>query len=143
MAGGDAGPDTLTKAAVRRAGGDVTLITYGGSLPKAMSAAETLAGDGVEAEVIDLRSLRPLDMATVLASVEKTHRAVIIDEGWRTGSLAGEVSAQIMEQGFNSLDWPVQRICSAEVPMPYAQHMEAAALPQSEDVEAAVREMFA
>ena len=86
--------------------------------------------DGIEAEVVDLRTLRPLDMSTVLASLAKTHRVVIVDEGWRTGSLAGEISAQIMESGFDLLDWPVQRVCSAEVPIPYAKHLEDAALPQ-------------
>ena len=85
-------------------GRDVTLVTFGGSLQKALAAAERLAGDGIDAEVIDLRALRPLDTATVLASVARTHRAVIVDEGWRTGSLAAEVSAQIMEGAFYELD---------------------------------------
>ena len=91
--------------------------------------------------MIDLRTLRPLDTGTVLASLAKTHRAVIVDEGWKTGGLAGEISAQIMEQGFDLLDWPVQRVCGVEVPMPYAKHLEEAALPSPERVVAAVTEM--
>ena len=135
-------PGEIGRAAVRRAGSAVTLITYGGSLPKTLQAADRLAVDGIEAEVIDLRSLRPLDTATVLASVAKTHRAVIVDEGWRTCSLAAEVSARIMEGGFYDLDGPVARVCSAEVPMPYAKHMEDAALPQPATIVQAVREML-
>jgi pyruvate dehydrogenase E1 component beta subunit len=137
-----AGPAEIGRAAVRRVGNAVTLITYGGSLPKALQAADRLAVDGVEAEVVDLRSLRPLDTRTILASVAKTHRAVIVDEGWRTCSLAAEVSARIMEGGFYDLDGPVARICSAEVPVPYAKHMEDAALPQPASIVQAVREML-
>ena len=129
----------ISSAAIRRPGGDVTLITYGGTLGKALSAAEELASDGIEAEVIDLRTLRPLDDATFLGSVSRTHRAVIVDEGWRSGSLAAEVSARIMEQAFYDLDAPVERVCSAEVPMPYPRHLEEAALPQADRIVAAVR----
>ncbi len=128
-------------AAVRREGKDVTVVTYSASLWKALEAAELLAAEGIELEVIDLRSLRPLDLDTVLASLAKTHRALIVDEGWRTGGLAGEIGAQIMERGFDLLDWPVQRVCSAEIPMPYAKHLEDAALPNVERIVAAVREM--
>jgi pyruvate dehydrogenase E1 component beta subunit len=128
-------------AVVRREGTDVTLVTYGGSLPKCLEAAETLHEEGIEAEVVDLRSLRPLDLDTVLASLAKTHRMVVVDEGWKTGGLAGEISAQVMERGFDLLDWPVRRVCSAEVPIPYAKHLEDAALPSAERVVAAVREM--
>jgi pyruvate dehydrogenase E1 component beta subunit len=131
----------IRRAAVRRAGSDVTLATYGGSLGKTLAAAEELAGRGIEAEVIDLRVLRPLDSHTILASVSKTHRAVIVDEGWRTGSLAAEVSARIMEQGFYELDAPVARVCSAEVPIPYARHLEDAALPQTAAIVAAARQL--
>jgi pyruvate dehydrogenase E1 component beta subunit len=132
----------ITRAAVRREGDDVTLVTYGGSLGKCLAAADTLERDhGLSAEVIDLRTLRPLDIDTVLASLEKTHRAVVVDEGWKTGGLAGEMSAQVMELGFDLLDWPVLRVCGAEVPMPYAKHLEEAALPSPERVVAAVREM--
>jgi pyruvate dehydrogenase E1 component beta subunit len=137
----DAGAVDIERAAVRRPGSDVTLIAYGGTLPTAMQAAEELARDGVEAEVIDLRVLRPLDDAAVMASLGRTHRAVIVDEGWRSGSLAAEVSARIMEQAFYELDAPVARVCSAEVPMPYAQHLEQAALPQASTVVAEVRGM--
>ncbi len=136
-------PGDIRRAAVRRPGCDVTLITYGGSLVKTMSAAEHLATEGIEAEVVDLRVLRPLDTATFLASVAKTHRAVVVDEGWRTGSLAAEISAQIMEQAFYELDAPVARVCSAEVPMPYAKHLEDAALPQPETIARAVRQLCA
>ncbi len=129
----------IDKAAIRRAGRDVSLITYGGSLFKTLEAAEMLAKDGIEAEVIDLRCLRPLDTAAIMASVSRTRRAVIVDEGWRTGSLAAEVSAQIMEQAFWELDAPVGRVCSAEVPMPYPRHLEQAALPQPVAIAAAAR----
>jgi pyruvate dehydrogenase E1 component beta subunit len=127
----------IEHAAVRRPGGDVTLLTYGGSLGKALAAAETLAGEGVDAEVIDLRVLRPLDEPAILASVARTHRAVVIDEGWRSGSLAAEVSARITEGAFYELDAPVLRVCSAEVPIPYAKHLEDAALPSPERIVAA------
>jgi pyruvate dehydrogenase E1 component beta subunit len=126
----DAGPTDIDRAVVRRSGSDLTLITYGGSLGKALDAADALAQQGVQAEVIDLRSLRPLDDDTILTSVARTHRAVIVDEGWRTGSLAAEVSARITEGVFYELDAPVARVCSAEVPIPYAKHLEEAALPQ-------------
>ena len=139
----DAGPVPIAGAAVRRAGSDVTLITYGGSLYKTLEAAEALAAEGIAAEVIDLRSLRPLDDATVMASVSKTHRAVIVDEGWRSGSLAAEVSARIMEQAFWELDAPVGRVCSAEVPIPYPKHLEDAALPQVPAIVAAARATLA
>jgi pyruvate dehydrogenase E1 component beta subunit len=136
-------PVDISKAAIRREGGDVTVVTYGGSLGGCLAAAEQLAADGIEAEVIDLRTLRPLDLGTVLGSLAKTHRAVIVDEGWKTGSLAGEISAEIMEEGFDLLDWPVQRVCTAEVPIPYAKHLEDAALPNAGRVATAVREMMA
>ncbi|HUO71819.1 MAG TPA: alpha-ketoacid dehydrogenase subunit beta [Solirubrobacteraceae bacterium] len=131
----------IEHAAVRRPGSDVTLVAYGGTLPTALAAAERLATDGVDAEVIDLRVLRPLDDATVIASVTRTHRAVIVDEGWRSGSLAAEISARIMEQAFYELDAPVARVCSAEVPMPYPRHLEQAALPTPEAVIAEIQRM--
>jgi len=127
-------------ACVRRAGGDVTLVTYGGTLPKTLRAAEVLAEEGVEAEVIDLRSLRPLDDGVILESVRRTRRAVVVDEGWRSGSISAEISARIMEGAFYEMDAPVGRVCSAEVPLPYARHLEEAALPQVEGIVAAVRE---
>jgi pyruvate dehydrogenase E1 component beta subunit len=97
----------------------------------------------VDGEVIDLRMLRPLDMGTILESVRKTRRAVVVDEGWRSGSLAAEISARLMEQAFYDLDAPVARVCSEEVPIPYARHMEEAALPQPEKIVAAARGLFA
>lgn len=139
----DAGPVPLAGAAVRRPGTDISLITYGGSLYKTLDAAEVLAGEGIAAEVIDLRSLRPLDDATIMASVAaRTHRALIVDEGWRTGSLAGEISARIMEQAFWDLDAPVGRVCTAEVPIPYPKHLEDAALPQVSTIVAAARALL-
>ena len=137
----DAEPVDIRSAKIRRAGRDVSLITYGGTLPKTLAAAEQLAAEGIDAEVIDLRTLRPLDDATIMASVARTHRAVIIDEGWRSGSLSAEVSARITEQAFFDLDAPVARVCSAEVPMPYPRHLEEAALPQPERIVAAAREV--
>ena len=137
-----AGPGEIGRALVRREGSDLSVITYGGSLPKALAAADLLAAEGLAAEIVDLRSLRPLDTATILGSVAKTHRALVVDEGWRTGSLAAEVSARIMEGGFYDLDGPVQRLCSAEVPIPYARHMEDAALPQPATIAAAARAML-
>ena len=135
-------PLELARAAVRRPGRDVTVITYGGSLGKTLEAADRLAEEGTEAEVLDLRSLRPLDTTAILASVAKTHRALVVDEGWRTGSLAAEVSAQIMEGAFYDLDGPVARLCSVEVPLPYAQHLEEAALPQATGIAETVRGML-
>ena len=126
----DAGAVDIDRAAVRRQGEDVSLITYGGSLPKTLEAAAQLAQHGIAAEVIDLRSLRPLDDATILASVRKTRRAVIVDEGWRSGGLSAEIGMRIAEQAFYDLDAPLARVCSAEVPIPYAKHLEEAALPQ-------------
>lgn len=132
----------LDRAAVRRAGKDVTLITYSANLYKAMEAAQQLAAMKIDAEVLDLRSLRPLDDATIMASVRKTRRAVIVDEGWRSGSLAAEISARIMEQAFFDLDAPVARVCSEEVPIPYPKHLEDAAVPQPEKIVAAVKSLF-
>jgi pyruvate dehydrogenase E1 component beta subunit len=135
----DAGPTDIDRAAVRRRGDDLTLITYGGTLAKTLEAADELAGGGVDAEVIDLRTLRPLDTETILSSVTRTHRAVIVDEGWRSGSISAEISARITEHAFYDLDAPVARVCSAEVPMPYPKHLEDAALPQPAAIVAAAR----
>ncbi|MFJ6026909.1 alpha-ketoacid dehydrogenase subunit beta [Pseudarthrobacter sp. NPDC092424] len=136
----DAGPVDIGTAAVLRPGTGVTLITYGGTLPAVLEAADQLEAEGVDAEVIDLRTLRPLDDATILGSVGRTHRAVVVDEGWRSGSISAEIAARISEHAFFDLDAPVQRVCSAEVPVPYAKHMELAALPSVERVVAAARE---
>ncbi len=130
----------LRSAKVLRPGTDVSLVAWGGTVWKALAAAEELAAAGIEAEVIDLRVLRPLDDATVMDSVRRTHRAVIVDEGWRSGSVAAEVMARIMEQALYDLDAPVARVCSEEVPMPYAKHLEEAALPQPAKIVAAVRQ---
>ena len=144
MEGELADPETdvdINRAAIRRAGSDVTLVAYGAGVWTALDAAEALTEEGISAEVVDLRVLRPLDERTVLESVVRTHRAVMIDEMWRSGSFAAEISARIMESAFYELDAPVARVCSAEVPMPYAQHLEQAALPGVPDVIAAVREV--
>jgi pyruvate dehydrogenase E1 component beta subunit len=133
----------IASAKVRRAGRDVALITYGGCLPKALAAAETLATQGIEAEVLDLRVLRPLDTAAIAAAVAKCHRAVVVDENWKSGGFAAEVVARIMESAFFELDAPVARVCSEEVPIPYAKHLEDAALPQPEKIVAAVKGLFA
>ncbi|HEY9266571.1 MAG TPA: alpha-ketoacid dehydrogenase subunit beta [Mycobacterium sp.] len=135
-------PQDISRAAIRRTGSDVTVITYGGSLPKVIDAADELSLAGIDCEVVDLRSLRPLDTETFIDSVRKTHRAVVVDEAWRTGSLAGEISAQIVENAFFDLDGPIVRVCSAEVPIPYAKHLEQAALPQKESIVAAVKSLF-
>jgi pyruvate/2-oxoglutarate/acetoin dehydrogenase E1 component len=129
----------LEGARVHRAGRDVTLVTYGASLWRCVAAAEELAAAGIEAEVVDLRSLRPLDDATILASVRRTRRVVIVDEGWRTGGLSAELGLRIAEQGFYDLDAPVARVCTEEVPIPYPKHLEDAALPGVPRIVAAVR----
>ncbi|WP_372593062.1 alpha-ketoacid dehydrogenase subunit beta [Actinotalea sp.] len=135
----NAGPVEIDHAAVRRHGEDLSLITYGGSVPRAMLAAETLEEEGISAEVLDLRTLRPLDGAAILGTVARTHRALVVDEGWRSGSLAAEVSARIMEGAFYELEAPVARVCAAEVPIPFAQHLEQAAIPQPETIVAVAR----
>ena len=134
-----AGAVDIERAAVRRPGRDVTLVTYGGTLGKTLEAARLLAEEGIEAEVLDLRTLRPLDTAAIVDSVSKTRRAVVVDEGWRSGSLSAEVCARIVEGAFYELDAPVARVCTAEVPIPYAKHLEDAALPQPAAIVAAVR----
>lgn len=136
-------PVDIEKAKVSRPGRDLSLITYGLSLHKALEAAEKLAADGLDVEVIDLRVLRPLDDATFIESVRKTHRALIVDEGWRSGGLSAEISARIMEQAFYDLDAPVERLCTAEVPIPYAHHMEEAAIPQVDSIIACAKRMVA
>lgn len=136
------GATDIEHAALRRAGGDLSLITYGGSLPKALDAAQRLAADGISAEVLDLRVLRPLDDAAIVATVRKTRRALVVDEGWRSGSLAAEVMARIVEQAFYELDAPPARVCSEEVPIPYAKHLEDAALPQPDKIVAAAKRLL-
>jgi pyruvate dehydrogenase E1 component beta subunit len=126
----DAGAVDISKAAIRRSGTNISLITYGGTLFKTLAAAEELARVAIDAEVVDLRTLRPLDTATIVDSVTRTHRALIIDEGWKSGSISAEIIARIMENAFYELDAPVARLCSIEVPMPYPKHLEDAAIPQ-------------
>jgi pyruvate/2-oxoglutarate/acetoin dehydrogenase E1 component len=138
----DAGAVDIDKAAIRREGTDISLITYGGSLPKVMAAAAELEDKGVSCEVLDLRTLRPLDEDAIIATVSKTRRALVVDEGWRSGSLSAEISARIMEKAFYELDAPVERLCSVEVPIPYAAHLEKAALPQAAGVVDAVLAMM-
>ena len=131
----------ISTAKIRRPGRDVSLITYGNSLPKALAAAEALAKEGIEAEVVDLRVLRPLDDATIFASVSRTRRCVIIDEGWKSGSISAEIAARLSEEAFFELDAPIRRVCSREVPIPYAAHMEEAALPQVPAIVEAARDL--
>lgn len=138
----DAGPVDIDHAVVRRAGTDVSLVTYGATLHKALRAADDLAKDGTNVEVVDLRVLRPLDIVTVEASVRKTRRVVIVDEGWRSGGLSAEIAARIAESLFYELDAPVSRVCTAEVPIPYAKHLEDAALPQVPAIVAAARNLL-
>jgi pyruvate dehydrogenase E1 component beta subunit len=130
------------RAAVRRPGTQVSLIAYGGSVGKALSAATLLSADGVDAEVLDLRALRPLDVEAVATTVRKTRRAVVIDEAWKTGSFAAEVSARIVEHAFYDLDAPIARVCSAELPIPYAKHLEDAALPTPERIASVAKGMI-
>jgi pyruvate dehydrogenase E1 component beta subunit len=127
----------LCSSKVRRSGHRVTLVSYGACLHKTLQAAEAVDG-----EVIDLRSLRPLDLEPVLSSVRKTRRVVVVDEGWRSGSLAAEVMARITEEGFYDLDAPPARVCREEVPIPYPRHLEEAALPQVEKIVAAARSLL-
>ncbi len=136
----DAGAVDIDYASVRRQGNDLTMVTYGGSLHKTLQAAERLAVEGIDAEVIDLRTLRPLDMGTVRGSLAKTHRMVVVDEGWKSVGLAAEIMARVMEEAFYELDAPVTRVCGVEVPIPYAKHLEDAAIPQVDTiVEASLR----
>ncbi len=138
----DAGAVDIERARIHRAGKDLTIITYGASLWKSLIAADTLAKDGIDVEVMDLRTLRPLDTRSFLASVSRTHRALIVDEGWRSGSISAEISARIMENVFDDLASPVERLCSAEVPIPYAAHLERAALPQPDTIVSTIRKMI-
>jgi len=131
----------IDHARVRRAGTDLSLIAYGGALFKTLAAADALAKDGIDAEVVDLRTLRPLDAKTVIASVAKTRRCVVIDEGWRSGSVAAEVGMRVAEEAFFELDAPPRRVCGREVPMPYAAHLEDASLPQPQDIAAAAHQL--
>jgi len=136
------GPASLDTASVRRPGDDVTVIAAAGMVVKALAAAEQLAASGVSVEVIDVRSLRPLDITTMVTSLERTGRALVLDEGWRTGGLNAEIAAQLTEVCFWSLDAPVARLAGVEVPVPYARHLEVAAIPQVDDIVRAVGELL-
>ena len=136
------GPCDIERARVRRAGSDLTLVASAGMVPKAISAADELAGRGISIEVVDLRSLRPLDVTTLAESVDHTHRALVVDEGWRTGGLSAEIASSITERCFWSLDLPVGRLAAREVPVPYAKHLEDAAIPQIADIVSTVETML-
>ena len=131
----------IGKARIVRAGADVTIVSYSIGVAVALDAANTLAGEGIEAEVVDLRTLRPLDTATVLESLRKTNRVVVVEEGWPTCSIASEIMAVCMEQGFDDLDAPVLRVCNQDVPLPYAANLEKLALIKAADVVAAVKKV--
>lgn len=135
----DAGAVDIDRAAVRRAGADVTLVCYGGTVRVALEAADLLAGEGLSAEVLDLRTLRPLDEPALLESLARTHHLVVVDEGWRSVGMAAEIAARAAEHGYWDLDGPVARVCTAEVPIPYARQLEEAALPSAAAVVDAVR----
>ena len=122
------------QAEVYREGSDVTLIGYSGSVYQAAGAADILAGEGYQAEVLNLRTLRPLDVETIIATVRKTHRVVVVEDDWKFGGFAGEISAIIMEEAFDELDAPVARVCGADVPTPYAKELEQAALPNERQI---------
>ena len=142
---GELGEDPIApihRAVVRRPGRDLTVLTYGGSLAKVIAAADTMAAEGIEVEVIDLRSLRPLDDDTYITSVRRTHRALVVDEGWRSVGISAELSARITEAAFFDLDAPVGRVCSAEVPIPFPKHLEDAALPLVEGIISAARQVL-
>ncbi|HKK46573.1 MAG TPA: alpha-ketoacid dehydrogenase subunit beta [Balneolaceae bacterium] len=131
----------IDRAKIRREGSDVSIITYGIGVHKSLKAAEQLAKDGISAEIVDLRILRPLDNETIFSSVRKTSRAVVVDEGWHSGGISAEIAARITEDLFYDLDSPVERVCGAEVPAPYAKHLEQASLPQTEDIVKRVKKM--
>jgi len=131
----------IGKARIVREGGDVTIVSYSIAVGLALEAAETLAGEGIEAEVVDLRTLRPLDTETILASLARTNRLVIAEEGWPTCSIASEVIAVCMEDGFDLLDAPVLRVCNEDVPLPYAANLESLALIDADRIAAAVRKV--
>lgn len=136
------GPVGLAGAAVRHQGSDLTVIASAGMVPRAMEAAILLEAAGVSAEVIDLRSLRPLDRPTMALSVTKTGRALVVDEGWKAVGLAAEVAAGVTEDCFYSLDAPVLRLSAADVPVPYPKHLESAAIPDTEDIVSAARSLY-
>jgi pyruvate dehydrogenase E1 component beta subunit len=127
---------------VKRAGGDVTIVSYSKMLQVSLEAAEKLAGEGIQAEVVDLRTLRPLDIGPVIDSVKKTNRVVVVEEGWRSFGVGAEVASRVAELAFDYLDAPVRRVAQAEVPLPYNQRLEQLALPQTADVINAVKDVL-
>jgi len=132
----------IGKSKIQRPGKDVTLVTYSKMLETSMKAADLLAKEGIEAEIVDLRTLRPLDMEPVIESFKKTNRAVVVEEGWRSYGVGAEVAARIYEEAFDFIDAPIQRVAQKEVPLPYNRTLEQLALPQVEDVIKAVREVL-
>ncbi len=132
----------IGKSKLARPGRDVTIVTYSKMLETSTKAAEQLAGEGIEAEIVDLRSLRPLDMEPVLVSFKKTNRCVIVEEGWRSYGVGSEVASRLYEQAFDYADAPIQRVAQKEVPLPYNRTLEQLALPQVEDVIKAVKEVL-
>jgi pyruvate dehydrogenase E1 component beta subunit len=132
----------LGKSTVQRTGKDVTIITYSKMLEASLKAADELSAAGIEAEIIDLRSLRPLDMGPVLESFKKTNRAVIVEEGWKSFGVGSEVASRIYEEAFDYVDAPIKRVAQKEVPLPYNRTLEQAALPQMADIVAAVKEVL-
>jgi len=131
----------IGKSTIQRPGTDVTIVTYSKMLEVSLKAADQLANEGIEAEIVDLRTLRPLDMEPVLESFKKTNRAVIVEEGWRSFGVGSEVASRIYEQAFDYVDAPIQRVAQKEVPLPYNRTLEQLALPQVDDVIAAVKEV--
>jgi pyruvate dehydrogenase E1 component beta subunit len=131
----------IGKARTVRPGRDVTIVAYSIAVGVALAAAETLAGEGIDAEVIDLRTLRPLDTAAVLDSLRRTNRLVVVEEGWPACSIASEIMAVVMERGFDDLDAPVARVTNIDVPLPYAANLEKAALVKAEDVVSAAKKV--
>jgi pyruvate dehydrogenase E1 component beta subunit len=132
----------IGKSKVQREGKDVTLVTYSKMVPYSMKAAEQLAQEGIDVEIVDLRSLRPLDMGPVIESFKHTNRAVIAEEGWKSFGVGAEVTARIYEEAFDYVDAPIQRVAQKEVPLPYNRHLEQLALPQVEDIIKAVKEVM-
>jgi pyruvate dehydrogenase E1 component beta subunit len=132
----------IGKSKIQREGRDATIVTYSRGLQLSMQAADELAKDGIEVEIVDLRTLRPLDMEPVLESFKRTNRAVVVEEGWRSFGVGAEISARIYEEAFDYVDAPIRRVAQTEVPLPYNRTLEQSALPQVEDVIAAVKEVL-
>lgn len=138
----DSGIVDISKGKVRREGKDISLITYGACVYKCLEAAESLEKDGIDVEVVDLRVLRPLDETVFLDSVAKTHRALLVEDAWKSVSISSEVITRIMEKAFFDLDAPAQRLCGVEVPIPYPKHLEDASIPQVGDIIDKVKNMI-